>query len=438
MDADIIVTGRTADSALALAPLVHEFNWSLEKDWDKLSSGSLAGHLIECGGQATGGLYTDWEDVDGYENLGFPVAQVSENGDILVTKPEKTGGLLNRNTVSEQMLYEIGDPSSYILPDVVCDFTQVQMKDTPEGVLVTGAKGRPATDSFKVCSTYLDGFKATAVAVVAGGRAAGKARKTADAIMKRTNGLLKKLGLEEFSRTHISIIGAEDVFGKNRQTNISAREAVIWMSVAHSNPEAINVWAREIASSGTGMTPGLCGMVGGRPKPIPCLKLYSFLYPKEKLPGTVQIGEKKENFKAFVPSNQSCERTVETKSKENLTLKQGSNTFRLEELAFSRSGDKGNSCNIGVIARDPAYLPYIKDRLTEERVFEYFEHLFGPNGKVTRFDLPGIDALNFLLEDVLDGGGIASMRPDPLGKAFGQILLDIPLNNMPSLEEILS
>ena len=120
MGADIVVTGRTTDSALALAPCVHEFQWDLQKDWDKMSAGSLAGHLIECGGQATGGLFTDWQEVaeSGYDNLGFPIVEMTPEGSFKLSKPPKTGGVINASAVAEQMLYEVGDPSSYILPGI--------------------------------------------------------------------------------------------------------------------------------------------------------------------------------------------------------------------------------------------------------------------------------------------------------------------------------
>ncbi len=149
MGADIVVTGRTADSALALAPCMHELGWG-PGDLDLLASGSLAGHLIECGGQATGGLFTDWEEVPGYENLGFPVAEVDRGGAITVTKPPGTGGILTRLAVAEQMLYEVGDPANYVLPDVNCDFTNVQIEGEGDSVRVTGAKGKPPTDTYKV------------------------------------------------------------------------------------------------------------------------------------------------------------------------------------------------------------------------------------------------------------------------------------------------
>ncbi len=150
MGADIVVTGRTADSALALAPCMHELGWG-PGDLDLLAAGSLAGHLIECGGQATGGLFTDWQQVQGYENLGFPVAEVDEEGAIVLTKPAQSGGLLSRLAVAEQMLYEVGDPANYLLPDVNCDFSRVEMEEGEGGVVkVTGARGKPPTDTYKV------------------------------------------------------------------------------------------------------------------------------------------------------------------------------------------------------------------------------------------------------------------------------------------------
>lgn len=437
MGADIVVTGRTADSALALAPCVHQLGWGMQ-DWDLLAGGSLAGHLIECGGQATGGLFTDWENVaEGYDNLGFPVVEVSENGVIELSKPEGTGGVIHRAAVAEQMLYEIGDPRNYILPDVICDFTGVEMMEDKEKdvVVIQGARGKPCTDNYKVSATYMDGYKATCVALIGGGRASAKGKATAEAIMRRARTLFKYSGMKDFDRTFVCSIGAEDSFGAHASKS-HPRESALWMAVQHQDKKALEMWAREIASSGTGMAPGLCGMVGGRPKPSPCLKLYSFLYPKQKLKATVALdGASVEYFPELTGiEHKAQEPDVETKRKE---LLQGDKTYTLEELAYARSGDKGNSCNVGVIARHPSFLPYIKNALTAEAVAKYFEHYMCPDaGRVIRYDVPGIHAVNFLLDNSLDGGGIASLRPDPLGKAFGQILLSFQLTNMPDLEDI--
>lgn len=435
MGADIVITGRCTDSALALAPLIHEFGWA-STDFDKLAAGSLAGHLIECGAQCTGGNHTDWHTVPDFDNLGFPIADVSANGDMTITKPPGTGGLLTVGAVAEQMLYEIGDPRSYILPDVVADFSQVQMKETEKGVWVTGAKGRAPTPNYKVCATYLDGFKSTCVATFVGDQSAEKARVMADSIFKRTRKVYGFLGIPDFEKTHVQIIGAEDSFGANAMpADKRPREAVLWMSAKHADKKALGIWAKEIAAVGTGGTPGICGVVGGRPKPTPNLKLFSFLYPKSKVDATVFMDGAEEKYVAEQLGE--GEALVENKD-EKVSLPKGEHSYTLRELAFTRSGDKGNSCNIGVVARDPAYLPYIKDQVTEESVAKHFKHMFeGEDGGVVhRYDLPGISGLNFLLEASLGGGGIASLRPDPLGKAYGQILADLVLTEVPSLEEM--
>ena len=213
------------------------------------------------------------------------------------------------------------------------------------------------------------------------------------------------------------------------------------MSVEHKDKRAIDIWAREIASAGTGMTPGLCGMVGGRPKATPCLKLFSFLYDKEKLPATIQVDSEDEIIlPAPIVEEQNVKENESKTENENVELKTGSMTYRLEDLAYGRSGDKGDACNIGIIARKTKYLPYIKQALTEESVERYFSHYLAKREKnkkrVTRYDLPGINGLNFVLDHVLDGGGMASLRPDPLGKAFAQMLLDFKIEDMPDLDEI--
>uniref|UniRef100_UPI001EAF4234 uncharacterized protein LOC124029438 n=1 Tax=Oncorhynchus gorbuscha TaxID=8017 RepID=UPI001EAF4234 len=188
LGADIVVTGRCVDSAVALGPLMHSFGWK-QNNYDLLAAGSLAGHLIECGAQATGGIFTDWHTVPDWDNMGFPVVECSADGSFILSKPPKTGGLVSFGTVAEQLVYEIGDPQKYLLPDATCDFSNVNITEVAgvEGgaVKVTGARGFAPSNDYKVCATYMDGYRATAVCPVGGPRATEKARRTAESIIKR-------------------------------------------------------------------------------------------------------------------------------------------------------------------------------------------------------------------------------------------------------------
>ncbi|MGB7421872.1 MAG: acyclic terpene utilization AtuA family protein, partial [Comamonas sp.] len=204
--AQIVVTGRCVDSAVTLGILMHEFGWAPD-DWDRLAGGSLAGHIIECGCQGTGGLHTDWQDVPDWAHIGYPIVECTADGSFTVTKPAGTGGLVAPQVVAEQMLYEIHDPAAYLLPDVVCDFTQVTMAQAgPHRVRVTGARGLAPTGSYKVSATYLDGYKTSAQLTIVGLQAVAKARRTGEAILERVGELLAAQGLAPLSRTHLEVL----------------------------------------------------------------------------------------------------------------------------------------------------------------------------------------------------------------------------------------
>ena len=431
--ADIVITGRCVDSATTLGPLIHAFGWQ-QHDFHQLAGGSLAGHIIECGCQATGGLHTDWQAIPDWHHIGYPIVDCQADGSFVLHKPPGTGGKVLRAAVAEQLLYEIGDPGSYLLPDVVCDFRHVQIAQLDaEHVRVSGALGRAPTDSFKVSATSLQGYRCTGSMVIIGIDAAAKAQRTGEAVLQRCRVLLAQAGLSDFTSSHIDLFGAETLYGEQARTSAS-REVMVRITASHSSRQALDLFAREIAPSGTSWSPGTTGPGAGRPSASPLIKPFAFLLPKTAVQVRVHLdgqalvgpmgllggGAERSDAPSpglSVPSDAQVPVWAEPAEPQQ--------RVRLIQLAWARSGDKGDMSNIGVVARRPEWLPLIWNRLTPEMVQAYFKHLV--HGPVERFHLPGISAINYLLHQALDGGGSASNRIDPLGKGMGQMLLDIEL-----------
>jgi hypothetical protein len=421
--AEVVITGRCVDSAVVLGPMVHAFGWSWT-DYDKLAQGSLAGHLLECAAQVTGGLFTDWRDVPGWDDMGMPIAVCSADGSFVVTKPPGTGGLVVPLSVCEQMLYEIGDPAAYILPDVVCDFRDVTMTVCgPDQVRVSGARGRPPTPTLKVSATWHDGYRVIGTLTIGGYDAAAKAECTGEAILARVRRLLSVRGIAYFSETSIEVLGSESMYGPWRHPSAkNSREVVLKIGARHRDQEALDVLAREIFPPGSSMAQGITGFFAGRPSVQPVLRLFSFLWPKEKVAQVVHFGGEEIGV-AFAASQPLSPSPAAPAAPNPVGV--GDATMPLIALAVGRSGDKGNSANIGLIARKPDYVPWIRAALTEEVVRARFAHL--GVSKVERFELPGMNAFNFLLHDALGGGGVASLRVDAQGKAYAQMLMDYPI-----------
>jgi len=426
--ADIVITGRSVDSAVMLGACIFEFAWGAE-DWDKLASGSLAGHILECGPQATGGNFTDWEEAGDIANIGYPIGEISEDGGFTVTKPEGTGGAVNVGTVSEQLVYEIGDPQAYLLPDVVCDFSEVEVTQEGENrVRVSPAKGAPAPNTYKTSLTYQDGYRAGLLLGFTGIEAARKARKFAEAAFERTRKIFRQYNAGDFTETSIEILGAESQYGAFSKAD-GAREVVLKIAAKHPDAMGAGLLLKEIAGLGLATPPGLTGFSFGRPKPSPVVRLFSYLTPKEEISIEIDSDGAAANLKdragtAFAPDAIMRPAEPPTLTGENFV------GVPLIKLAWARSGDKGDKANIGVIARNAAYLPYIWAALTEQAVARCFAHFIEGGAdvsKVKRFYMPGPNAINFLIDDVLGGGGVASIRSDPQGKAYGQLLLEHPI-----------
>ncbi|MEM7706154.1 MAG: acyclic terpene utilization AtuA family protein [Pseudomonadota bacterium] len=424
--ADIVVTGRVVDSAVTLGACIHEFDLNPD-DLSALAGASLAGHILECTAQATGGNFTDWELVaDNYESVGHPIAEVSADGSFICTKPPGTGGIVTPHTVGEQMLYEIGDPQAYILPDVVCDFSSVTLEQVgPNRVLVKGAEGAPAPDTYKVSATFADGYRGGQVVFFYGAEADRKARRFAEATIARTNRRLRELGLVDLTETCVEIIGDESHYGARRQVS-GSREVALKIAAKHPTSKGISVMLKELIGLALASPPGLSMFAGGRPKPTPVVRLFSFLIAKDEVPVAIEV--EGQTFDADQITGQAFDAgNIQRPSPPNPPANPSVEMRQvpLIKLAVGRSGDKGNNANIGILARRPEYLPHIWGSLTEQVVRDGFAHFI--EGPVERFLLPGSHSINFLLHDVLGGGGVASLRNDPQGKGYAQLLLDFPI-----------
>ena len=284
--ADIVITGRTTDTGLTLAPMIHEFGWSFE-DWDKLASGTVAGHINECGAQASGGNFLgDWESLPDMANIGFPIIEAYPDGSFIVTKHNGTGGAVTRETVSEQLMYEIGDPSEYITPDCIADFTSIHLEDLGnDKVRVYGVKGKPATPFFKVSASYEDGFVAFSSLTYSAPDAYKKA-KAADVILRKR---LEQLELN-FDEIRTEYIGMNACHGPIAQA-IEPNEVMMRIGVRSHDYHAVERFGKEIAPLILTGPPSVTGFAGGRPKPSSVVAYFPALLKKETVKHSVVVTE---------------------------------------------------------------------------------------------------------------------------------------------------
>ncbi|MEW4468230.1 acyclic terpene utilization AtuA family protein [Parasphingorhabdus sp. JC815] len=423
--ADIVITGRVVDSAVALGPLIHEFGWKHD-EFDLLAAGTLAGHLLECGAQVTGGTFTDWRDVPDWSNIGYPIGECHCDGTIVITKPEDTGGLVSVGTVAEQILYEVSDPADYIVADVRCDFSHVQLEQiAPDRVRVTGAKGLPPTDTYKACVTFEDGWRTVAYQPIIGEDAAEKAVRQADALFSRARTLLRSRNLPDYTLTDNILIGEESSFGAHATTS-GTREIISKLVVDHPTQEGAGIFAREQWAGISGMSVGTSINLGTTI--LPKTGVFLFLIEKQSITPSLTVnGTKRDLPKAngTLGAKNAPERGTEIA----LPVEPGTTAVDLVQLAWARSGDKGHLFNVAVIARHPDFLPYLKAALTSEAVAEWYRH-FGPDGqppRVEAYEAPGLNALNFVINDALTGGINDSTRLDPAAKGMAQMLLRFPV-----------
>jgi hypothetical protein len=285
--AQIVITGRTTDTGLTLAPMIHEFGWSIN-DWDKLAAGTVAGHILECGGQASGGNFSrDWKAIPDLAHIGFPIAEAHPDGTMIITKHEKTGGLVSTSTVKEQLLYEIGDPKAYITPDCIADFTTIQLKDVAANkVEVRGVKGRAATEFYKVSMSYADGYTAFGTLTYAWPDALEKA-STADEILRLRLADLKL----EFEEIRTEFLGFNSCFGPLADSSTELNEVVMRVGVRGYDKQSIDRFSKELAPLILTGPPSVTGFAGGRPKPSEVIAYWPALIPKSAVAPHVVVEE---------------------------------------------------------------------------------------------------------------------------------------------------
>ena len=289
MGADVVVTGRTTDTGLTLAPLVDRFGWDWT-DWDKMAAGTVAGHILECGAQSSGGNFTDWRAVPDMARIGFPIAEVSADGTFVVTKHDGTGGLVSRGTVAEQLLYEIGDPTDYITPDVVADFTSIQLEDEGDDrVLVSGIRGTEDTEFLKVSAAYADGWKATSTLVYAWPEAAAKARAAAQILKDRLDAL--GLAFEEYRAEIIGLNALSETESVDVVAEADLDEVQLRVSVRGQDKAAVEQFGREIAPLILTGPSAVTGFAGGRPRPSEVVAYWPALIPKSEVQTEVRLLE---------------------------------------------------------------------------------------------------------------------------------------------------
>ncbi|MBV1686176.1 DUF1446 domain-containing protein [Novosphingobium sp. G106] len=415
--ADIVITGRAVDSAMALGPLIHEFGWGPD-DFDLLAAGTLAGHLLECSAQVTGGTFTDWRDVSDWAGIGMPIGECSADGGLVITKPECTGGLVSVGTVAEQLLYEVSDPQRYIVPDVICDFTAVSLTQVgPDRVEVTGARGLGRTATHKASLTYDAGWRATALIPIIGLEAAAKARRVGEELFARADTMLRQSQLPPLTRTRCDVIGGD---GDGPAT------ALCRLVADHPDRAGAQLLVREQGSAISHMSVGVTLGLGASVRPVQWIS--GFLIPKSSISLRVTLdgdlvpfaleADAKAHGGAIAPALPPAPGDAEP-----------TRTVPLIRLAWARSGDKGNLFNVAVIARKPEYLPYIAAALTRTAVGEQYGRILGQEGPlaVERFSVPGLSALNFVVANSMDGGVLASTWIDPVAKGMAQLLLDFPV-----------
>ncbi len=419
--ADLVITGRVADPSMVVAACVHAFGWKQDA-WDALAGATVAGHLLECGTHVTGGIATDWLNVPDPAHLGFPIAEIGRAGECVITKPDHTGGMVTEETVKEQLVYEIGDPSRYVSPDVTVSFQDVHVDSIgPNRIRVRGAKGSPRTSSLKVSATYRDGYRAAGMVTLFGPESVRKAKRCGEIVRQRLHeaGYVYRDWIVECLGTADSV----PVLSREHRCQ-DAYETVLRMAVESDSELAVQAFTRELMPLVTAGPQGTTGYAEGRPRVHPIFRYWpSLIDIKEVLPHVEIIATLDTLSRRLVPPKWPPETTVQKPILHQTALSVHVDKPRtLADVAYGRSGDKGTGANIGILVRSNEHYAWLLHWLTAERVAAWFAGIGVES--VQRYELPHLAGVNFVLLGILRRG----IRNDAQGKALAQALLSIPID----------
>ena len=420
--ARIVVTGRTYDAASVIAPFVYEFGWDWE-EYDKLASALLAGHLIECGTQSTGGNYSRWQEIKTYKNMGYPLVEAYPDGSFVLKKHPNTGGKISARTAKEQIVYEISDPRIYRSPDVIADFTSFSLEEIGEDqVKFWGAKGQKPSNMLKVSTNYSAGFKLTGMLVVSGPDAVAKGRVFADMFWDR-------VGTDGFTDSRTDFVGASACWGESAAPDHDPPEILLRFAARAETKDPLKRMSKELAGLILAGPPGVT-VFGGRPAMAPAYGFWPGLIPRDKLQARMFLNNKEYLFDCDEgPSGEPIVRDFPETDADDGSITRVQ--VPLGRIAHARSGDKGDLANIGVIALKPELYPEIIREVTTNRLAEFFKS--NVKGPIDVYRLDNLHALNFVLHGALNGGGTVSLLLDNQGKTLSQALLTMPIEINPDL-----
>ena len=429
---DVVVTGRVTDTGITLAPIRHAHGWD-PHDWQRIAGGIVAGHLIECGVQATGGNFTDWERVPELGNEGFPVVEVEEEGAFVLTKQPGTGGLVSPAVVREQLLYEMGDPERYLCPDATVDFSGLTVAAAGEDrVLVRGARGGPPPDDLKVSASVRGGFSTRGSLVVGGPDVRAKTAALDAAFRDRLQTDCDAAGVPFPAEFRADLVGADAAQrGLADAARLDPSEGLVRFAAWSPTREPLQVFRKLLPSFILSGPAGLA-VTGGAPAVSEVVGYWPALVPRDRVPASVRVirvsagGTEtvvaEEDVRFAGPSGEPARQSRAAPTA--VSDSPGTGTVieaPLGAVAHARSGDKGDAVNIGIAGRSGACYEWLREHLTTELVGGWVRDV--ARGPIVRYEVPGLWALNFILERALGGGGTRSLLLDPQGKTLAQGIL---------------